>query len=43
VFKTTDDGLTWVPQNTPLSCGNVCNIAFDRNDPQRIWMFEASG
>ncbi len=42
-FKTTDDGLTWLPQGTPLSCGNVCNIAFDLHDPQRLWMFEASG
>jgi photosystem II stability/assembly factor-like uncharacterized protein len=43
IFKTTDDGVSWERQPTVLSCGNVCNILFDPVDPQRRWMFEASG
>jgi photosystem II stability/assembly factor-like uncharacterized protein len=43
IFKTTDDGSTWERQPTVLSCGNVCNILFEPEDPQRIWMLEASG
>jgi photosystem II stability/assembly factor-like uncharacterized protein len=43
IFKTTDDGASWERQPTVLSCGNVCNILFDPADPQRRWMFEASG
>jgi photosystem II stability/assembly factor-like uncharacterized protein len=43
IFKTTDDGTTWERQPTVLSCGNVCNILFEPEDPQRIWMLEASG
>lgn len=43
LFKTTDNGATWAPQSTPLSCGNICGFAFDGLDPQRIWMLEGSG
>jgi len=43
IFKTTDDGVTWERQPTVLSCGNVCNILFEFEDPQRRWMLEASG
>ncbi len=43
IFKTTDDGSTWERQPTVLTCGNVCNILFEPDDPQRIWMLEASG
>jgi photosystem II stability/assembly factor-like uncharacterized protein len=43
IFMTMDDGLTWEPQNSPLSCGNVCNILFEPENPLRIWMLEASG
>ncbi len=43
IFKTTDDGLSWERQPTVLSCGNVCNILFEAEDPQRRWMLEASG
>lgn len=43
IFKTTDDGLSWAPQPTVLSCGNVCNIIIQPDNPQRRWMFEASG
>jgi photosystem II stability/assembly factor-like uncharacterized protein len=43
IFKTTDDGISWERQPTVLSCGNVCNILFEPEDPQRRWMLEASG
>ncbi len=43
IFKTTDDGVSWERQPTVLSCGNVCNILFEPEDPQRRWMLEASG
>jgi len=43
IFKTTDDGVSWERQPTVLSCGNVCNILFEAEDPQRRWMLEASG
>jgi photosystem II stability/assembly factor-like uncharacterized protein len=43
IFKTTDDGATWERQPTVLSCGNVCNIIIETDDPQRRWMLEASG
>ena len=43
IFKSTDDGGTWQRQPTVLSCGNVCGIAFDANNPLMRWMFEGSG
>ena len=43
IFKTTDDGVSWERQPTVLTCGNVCNILFEADDPQRRWMLEASG
>jgi photosystem II stability/assembly factor-like uncharacterized protein len=43
VFKTTDLGASWQRQPTVLSCGNVCNIIIEPQNPQRRWMFEASG
>jgi len=43
VFKTTNDGASWERQPVVLSCGNVCNIIIEPNNPQRRWMFEASG
>jgi photosystem II stability/assembly factor-like uncharacterized protein len=42
-FRTTDNGNTWSAAPTPLSCGNVCGIAFARLSPQRVWMLEGSG
>ena len=42
-FRTTDNGATWQSATTPLSCGNVCAIAFDPADGQRVWMLEGSG
>ena len=42
-FRTTDNGITWSVAPTPLSCGNVCAIAFARLSPQRVWMLEGSG
>jgi hypothetical protein len=35
--------VTWARQPTVLSCGNVCNIIIQPDNPQRRWMFEASG
>ncbi len=43
IFTTTDDGNSWTRHTSPLSCGNLCNIVFDPQDPQRVWMLEASG
>jgi photosystem II stability/assembly factor-like uncharacterized protein len=43
IFKTLDEGNTWQRQPTVLSCGNVCGIAFDANNPLMRWMFEGSG
>ena len=43
IFITTDDGGAWERAGTPLSCGNVCRILFDRTSTQRVWMLEGTG
>ena len=43
IFKTTDDGVSWERQPVVLTCGNVCSIIIEPNNPQWRWMFEGSG
>jgi len=43
VYKSTDEGATWNRLPDFLSCGSLCGIVIDRNNPQVIWTLEGSG
>jgi len=43
VYKSTDEGANWNRLPDFLSCGSLCGIVIDRNNPQVIWTLEGSG
>jgi photosystem II stability/assembly factor-like uncharacterized protein len=43
VFRTTDDGQTWLRSPEFLSCGNICGVTVSPADPNVVWALEGSG
>jgi photosystem II stability/assembly factor-like uncharacterized protein len=43
VFTTTDQGASWTRLPEFLSCGNICGIGFNPDDPNVVWALEGSG
>jgi photosystem II stability/assembly factor-like uncharacterized protein len=43
VFKSIDNGLSWVFNPTPLSCGEFCSMVVHNNDPNTVFGLEGKG
>jgi len=43
VYRSTDNGATWVRCPDFLSCGNIISIAVDPRNPLAVWALEGSG
>jgi photosystem II stability/assembly factor-like uncharacterized protein len=43
VYKSTDNGASWIRCSDFLSCGNICSIVTDPRNPLVVWALEGSG
>ncbi|MGQ9707631.1 MAG: WD40/YVTN/BNR-like repeat-containing protein [bacterium] len=43
VYKSSDNGNSWIRCSEFLACGNICGIGVHPDDPLDVWALEGSG